>query len=180
MAIFWPQGQFFSVDQKIFDSIISCAYLERHFEPSYAPIPQYIWSSSAKIHILGQNIMFWPKIAIFNGPKIFKCCSADRAHRVCNFELSSALLAQCILSGSPNEPNGAPAAPPPTAITILWVRCPDKLERAPRLIVRADLCTLGSACVHWKFFRTRTFFRILPRPKRAKRGQEAAKFFCFQ
>ena len=30
-----------------------------------------------------QNIMFWPKIAIFNGPEIFKSVSAVWPHRDC-------------------------------------------------------------------------------------------------
>ena len=47
--------------------------------------------------------MFWPKMAIFNGPKIFKSSSADRPYRVYHFEVSYAPLAQCIWSGSPNE-----------------------------------------------------------------------------
>ena len=49
-----------------------------------------------------KNIMFWPKMAIFIGPKIFKSGSADRAHRVCHFEVSYAPLAQCIWPGLPN------------------------------------------------------------------------------
>ena len=53
-----------------------------------------------------KNIMFWPKIAIFSGPKIYKSGSADRAHRVFHFEVSYAPLAQGIWSGSPNEQIG--------------------------------------------------------------------------
>ena len=47
-----------------------------------------------------KNIMSWPKMAIFIGPKIFKSGSAERAHRVCHFEVSYAPLAQCMWSGS--------------------------------------------------------------------------------
>ena len=49
-----PKGHFFRSAKKIFDSIIFCAHLERHFELSYAPIPQCMWRGSAKIQILGQ------------------------------------------------------------------------------------------------------------------------------
>ena len=39
-----PRAIFFGRPKKIFDSIIFCAHLERHFELSYAPIPQCMWS----------------------------------------------------------------------------------------------------------------------------------------
>ena len=56
-----------------------------------------------KSEFWAKNIMFWPKMAIFSGPKIFKSVLADRAHRVCYFEVSYAPLPQCIWSGSRNE-----------------------------------------------------------------------------
>ena len=53
-----------------------------------------------------KNIMFWPKMAIFIGPKIFKSGSADRPHRVDHFEVSYAPLAQGIWAGSSSEQIG--------------------------------------------------------------------------
>ena len=47
--------------------------------------------------------MFWPKMAISSGPKIFKSGSADWAHRVFDFEVSYAHVAQCTWTGSPNK-----------------------------------------------------------------------------
>ena len=56
-----------------------------------------------KSEFWAQNIMFWPKMAIFIGPKIFKCGLADRAHRVFHFEVAYAPLAQGIWPGAPSE-----------------------------------------------------------------------------
>ena len=50
--------------------------------------------------------MFWRKIDIFSGPKIFKSVSAVRPHRVLSNEVShdhsSMYMAQCKWSGLPN------------------------------------------------------------------------------
>ena len=61
-----PRAIFFGRPKKFFDSIIFCAHLERHFELSYAPIPQCMWTGSAKIqilvrkhHVLTQNGYFF-------------------------------------------------------------------------------------------------------------------------
>ena len=71
--------------------------IEKKFGPTEKNGP---WGP--KIAIFAKNIKFWPKMAIFSGPKIFKSGSADRAHRVFYFEVSYALLAQWTWSGSPN------------------------------------------------------------------------------
>ena len=54
-----------------------------------------------------KNIMFWPKMAIFSGPKIFKSGSADRAHRVFHFEVSYAPLSLTVQEIFPSEPFGS-------------------------------------------------------------------------
>ena len=47
-----------------------------------------------------KNIMFWPKIAIFNGPKIFKSGSAVRPHRELSNEVSYDPIPQTVWMGA--------------------------------------------------------------------------------
>ena len=54
-----PKGHFFLWAKFFFDSIIWRTHLERHFELSYAPIPQCMWTGSAK------NPNFGPKTSCF-------------------------------------------------------------------------------------------------------------------
>ena len=75
---------------------------------------------------LSKNPNFGPKTSCF-GPKFLflvvqkfsKSGLADRAHRVCHFEVSYVPLAQIIWSGSPKELNGTTCASPPGCMAIL-------------------------------------------------------------
>ena len=46
-----------------------------------------------------KNIMFWPKMVIFSGPKIFKSGSADRPNRVLSNEVSYDPIPQTVWMG---------------------------------------------------------------------------------
>ena len=62
MVILGPKGPFL-VDQKNIDSLTFWSHLERHFDLSYAPMPQCIWSGLPKIQILSQK----PHVLAQNG-----------------------------------------------------------------------------------------------------------------
>ena len=67
-----PRAIFFGGPKTFFDSIIFCTHLEGHFELSYAPIPQCMWSGWAKIQILGQKHRVLSQNGYFQWSKNFQ------------------------------------------------------------------------------------------------------------